>query len=225
MARFKEKIQAVNLRKEGESIGDIALKLNVSKSIVSRWCRDIALTKEQINHLHKKMMVGSYKGRMKFLEKVRSARKAETERLYKKGIEKISKLNKRDLLIAGTALYWAEGTKTMSTEQIGFSNSSPKMILWMLKWFGEIFGITKDRFVLQIRINQIHKNRVKEVEHYWSKITRISLNQFTKTILIRTVSKKVYFENNHYGTVRISVRRGTQIRREILGLIEGLSRI
>ena len=48
MARFKEKNKALLLRKKGESINDIAKKIKVSKSIVSRWCRDIKLTSEQI---------------------------------------------------------------------------------------------------------------------------------------------------------------------------------
>src|SRR3989338_10906841 len=138
---------------------------------------------------------------------------------------KAVKLRKRDLLVAGVALYWAEGTKTLNAEQTSFSNSSPKMILWILRWFEEVFKVTKDRFIIQIRINKIHKSRVKEVENYWSKLTDIPLSQFTKTILIKTNNKKIYSNNNHYGTVRVSVRKGTQIRRKIIGLIEGLSEI
>jgi len=225
MAKFKQKFKAVKLRKKGKSIGDIALKLGVSKSIVSKWCRNIALTKKQIEVIHEKMMVGSYKGRMKFLEKIRKTRKEETKRLMEEGIRKIGKIDKRDLLVAGVALYWAEGTKTLNAEQTSFSNSSPKMILWILRWFEEVFKVTKDRFIIQIRINKIHKSRVKEVENYWSKLTDIPLSQFTKTILIKTNNKKIYSNNNHYGTVRVSVRKGTQIRRKIIGLIEGLSEI
>jgi hypothetical protein len=222
MAKFKQKFKAITLRKNGESIGDIALKLGVSKSIVSKWCRDIALTKRQIEVLHKKMMVGSYRGRMKFLEKVRRMRKEETIRLKKEGIKEVGKISKRDLLVAGTALYWAEGTKTLNAEQTSFSNSNSKMILWILKWFEEVFKVTRDRFIIQIRINKIHKKRVKEVERYWSQLTDIPFSQFTKTILIKTSNKKIYSDNNHYGTVRVGVRRGTQIRRKIIGLIEGL---
>ena len=225
MAKSKEKIKAILLRKKGKSIGEIAHKINISKSIVSKWCRDIALTKNQIDHLHKKMLVGSYRGRMKFLEKVREIRKKETARLQQEGIKEIGAINKRDILIAGTALYWAEGTKTLNAEQTSFSNSSPKMILFILKWFQEVFGVTRDRFVIQIRINKIHRNRTKEVEGYWSKVTDLPRKQFTKTILIKTNNKKIYSDNKYYGTVRVSVLKGTQLRRKILGLIEGLSKI
>jgi len=54
MAKFKQKIKAIELRKKGESIGEISDTIGVSKSIVSLWCRDIALTKQQIDNLHKK---------------------------------------------------------------------------------------------------------------------------------------------------------------------------
>ncbi|MDO8530252.1 MAG: hypothetical protein Q7S10_02490 [bacterium] len=225
MAKFKQKIKALALRNKGESIGDIAIKLGVSKSIVSKWCRDIALTKGQIADLHKKMRVGSYKGRMKFLEKARKVRKEETEHLKREGIKEIGKIGKRDLLIGGIALYWAEGTKSPNAEETSFSNSNPGMILWILRWFEEICGITKDRFIIQIRINKIHKNRIEEVEKYWSKLTGIPSNQFTRTVLIKAQAKKVYSNNNHYGTVRVRVRRGTQLRRKIIGWIEGLAMV
>jgi|SRR3989344_6812246 len=225
MARFKEKIKAIELRKKGSSIGEIARKIDVSKSVVSLWCRNIALTKKQIDNLHHKMMSGSYKGRMIYLEKVRRERKEESLKLFNEGLNEIGKMSKRDIFISGVALYWAEGTKALSNEQTAFSNSSPKMIIFILEWFKEICGVSKDRFVIQIRINKIHKNRVKEVEQYWSQLTKLPMIQFTKTILINTVAKKVYTSNDYYGTVRITVRKGTQLRRKIIGWIEGLSNI
>ena len=154
MAHLKEKIQAIKLRKKGNSIGDIARKINVSKSVVSLWCRDITLNDQQIEKLHRKMMVGSYKGRMIFLEKVRNNRKEETLKLNNEGIKEVGSINKRDLLVGGIGLYWAEGTKSLNAEQTSFSNSNPRMILWMIRWFEEVFGVTKDRFIFQIRITQ-----------------------------------------------------------------------
>ena len=223
MAKFKQKNQALVLRRQGKSIGEISVKLKVSKSIVSKWCRDIALTEKQIDLLHEKMLSGSYRGRMKFLERVRAERKQEIIKLKEEGIKEIGKISNRDLLIAGTALYWAKGTKSLNAEQTSFSNSSPKMVIWILTWFEKIFHVDRERFIIQIRINKIHAGRVKEVEAYWSKLTGIPLTQFTKTILIQVKNKKVYSDNNHYGTVRVSVRKGTQIRRKILGCIEGLA--
>ncbi|MBU2540125.1 helix-turn-helix domain-containing protein [Patescibacteria group bacterium] len=226
MAKFKEKYKAIQLREKGESIKDISEALRVSKSVVSRWCRNIKLTNKQIERLHEKMMEGSYKGRMKFLENVRKARKEETIKLKEEGLKEIGKLSNRDLLIGGIAMYCSEGTTSVNAEETSFSNSDPKMVLYMLKWFKEVCEVSMDRFALQIRINKIHKNRIREIEGYWSRLTKIPSSQFTKTVLINTKSKKIYSNyNNHYGTVRVSVHKGVKIRRKIIGWIEGLLRV
>jgi transposase-like protein len=226
MARIKKKLLAQELRQKGYSISEIAKKLNMHKSgTISKWCRDISLTSEQINRLAKKQRSGSYKGRLTATEKLRRMRMKEVEQMRKEGLKEIGKLNKKDLFISGVGIYWSEGYTHSSNDQVGFTNSDPRMILFMLKWFEEICKVPKERLSLQIRINKIHKNRVKEIERYWSKITGIPLPQFTKTILIETRSKKIYPNpNTYFGTIRILVHQGTRLRRKINGWIEGLAK-
>lgn len=225
MAKTLEKNKARKLRQKGKSINEIAKKLNIAKSTISFWCRDIQLGLKQIERLAKRQESGSYKGRMKFLERIRKERIKEVALLQKQGIKEIGKLNKRDLFISGIAMYWSEGYTYSSGDQVGFTNSDPKMILFILKWFKEICKIPIDRLTLQVKINKIHRNRVKKVENYWSKITGIPLTQFNKTVLVKTESKKIYLNyNTHYGTLRITVRRGTRLRRKINGWIEGLGK-
>ena len=227
MARIQKKLLAQKLRQKGYSINEIAKKLNMHKSgTISKWCRDISLTSEQINRLTKKQQSGSYKGRMIAVEKLRKARMKEVKILRKEGLKEIGKISKRDLFLGGVGIYWSEGYTHSSNDQVGFTNSDPKMVLFMLKWFKEICKIPEDKFSLQIRINKIHKHRVKEIENFWAKLTGIPLTQFTKTILIKVKSKKIYPNfNNYYGTLRILVRRGTQLRRKINGWIEGLTKL
>ena len=225
MARIIEKNKALKLRQKGRSINEIATKLNVAKSTVSSWCRNVQLGPEQVERLSKRQKSGSYKGRMKFLERIRGERIKETTFLRKQGIKEIGKLNKRDLFISGVAMYWSEGYTYSGGDQVGFTNSDPKMILFILKWFKEICKIPDNRFSLQVKINKIHKNRVGRVEDYWSKITKIPLKQFNKTVLIKSKVKKIYPNSNiYYGTLRIIVHKGTQLRRKINGWIEGLAR-
>ncbi len=225
MARFIEKNKALKLRKRGRSINEIAAKLNIAKSTVSSWCRNIQLGPEQIERLAKRQESGSYKGRMKFLERIRKTRIEEVTRLRKEGLKEIGKLTRRDLFIGGVAMYWSEGYTYSGGEQVGFTNSDPRMVLFMLKWFKEVCKITDDRFALQVKINKIHKNRAKEVENYWSKLTKISLSQFNKTVLIKSRVKKVYLNSDaHHGTLRITVCQGTKLRRKINGWIVGLTK-
>jgi len=225
MARIKEKNKVLKLRQKGKSISEIVKKLDVPKSTVSQWCRDVQLTQKQIGRLAKRQESGSYKGRMKFLERIRRERMEEVVKLRKEGSKEIGNLNRRDLFIAGVAMYWSEGYTYPGGDQVGFTNSDPKMILFILKWLKEICKIPVERLSLQIKINKLHKNRIKDVENYWSKLTKVPLSQFNKTILIKSSIKKTYPNSNvHYGTLRIVVRQGTKLRRKIHGWIEGLAR-
>lgn len=226
MANIIEKNKALKLRAKGKSISEIAEKLNVPKSTVGVWCRNIKLGKEQIKRLTKRQESGSYKGRMKFLERIRKDRLFQTKKLKQEGLDEIKYINKRDLFIAGIAMYLSEGATSESNEEVSFTNSDFRTVLFMKKWFMNICGVSNDRFIIQIRINKIHKNKIDDAENYWSKTIGVPLNQFSKTILIKSKSKKIFPKNNiYYGTIRLKIKKGTQLRRKINGWIEGLLRI
>lgn len=224
MARIKEKNKVLKLRQKGRSINEIVKNLGVPKSTVSQWCKDVRLTQEQIKRLTKRQESGSYKGRMKFLERIRKERMEEIVRLRKEGLKEIGNLNRRDLFIAGVAMYWSEGYTYPGGDQVGFTNSDPKMILFILKWLKKICKIPVEKLSFQVKINKLHKNRIRNVENYWSELMKVPLSQFNKTILIKSNIKKIYPNPNiHYGTLRIVVRQGTKLRRKIHGWIEGLA--
>ena len=93
----------------------------------------------------------------------------------------------------------------------------------MLEWFKNCCKVSNNRFSFRVGINEIHKDRVKKVEKYWSQLTGIPLSQFNKVSLKKTKIKKIYKNyNEYYGTLRIKVRQGTRLRRKIDGWIEGL---
>lgn len=59
-----EQKKAKKLRANGRSIAQISKQLNVVKSSVSIWVRDVSLTKKQKEHLIKMEARGAAKGRM-----------------------------------------------------------------------------------------------------------------------------------------------------------------
>ena len=223
MAKIKEKIQAQKLRHKGRGISEIAQILSVSKSTVSVWCQNISLNTVQINQLIARQESKNHEGRLRGAEKVRQKRLKEVELLRKQGIKEIGNISEKEFFVAGIAMYWSEGYTAPVNYEVGFTNSDPRMILFMLEWFKKCCEISNDRFSLRVGINEIHKNRIKKVEKYWSYLTKIPLSQFNKISLKKTKSKKIYENHNdHYGTLRIKVRRGTRLRRKIDGWIEGL---
>lgn len=220
MAKFKEKIKARESRCQGESIKEIAKKLKVSKGSVSIWCRDIELTPKQIEKLQKRMLVGSYQGRIKGARVQRERRLQEISKLQTEGLKLVEQFSKRDFLLAGAGLYLGDGTKQKMTR---ITNSDPEIVKFVISWFKIVWGISKERFTLQVLINEIHKHRVSWVEKYWSKITGIPLCQFGKTTLIKAKNKKVYKNfNNHYGTIVVTVRKGGDLHHRIQGLTSNI---
>jgi len=225
MAKILERERAKCLRKKGESIGEIAKKLKVSKGTVSYWCKDIALSSTQIEHLTRQQKRAGLKTILMIAEKRRKKRMLDVKQFNNLGRKDVGKTSGRDLFMIGLALYWGEGYKKGS-EECGFTNSDPFIIKIIIKWLKDIYGVETDNLTLRVSINHIHKKRVPKVLKYWSQITGVSLGQFTKTSLIKTDSKKRYPNHDeHFGTLRIKVQKGTNLRRRILGSISKIGDI
>lgn len=221
MAKPKEKIRARDLRKQGESIKFIAQHVGVSPSTASVWCRDIKLTSEQIKRLEKQGKDPLYGKRLEYVRKQQKKRIEKIKKLKQEGIGEVKELNKRELFIAGVALYWAEGFKKDS--QAGLASSDPAMINFFLRWLKEVCNYSLDDFILRITVNISHKHRINTITNYWSDMTNISINQFQKPFYQKVKWKKVY-ENpeEYFGVLRVKVRKSTDFLRKIHGWIEGL---
>lgn len=91
-------------------------------------------------------------------------------------------LEEEKLKIAGIMLYWAEGSKNLGKQvrggTIDLANSEPKMIQLFLKFLREICGIDESR--LRVKLYCYANQNINLIKKYWSKITDISLKQFTK---------------------------------------------
>lgn len=221
MAKYQLRNKARELRKKGVSVKSIAKKLQISRSTVSRWVRDIDLTVEQLSRLRLNELKGRELGRIKSLIIKRNQRKVYLEKFKILGKEEFLYLSKKELLVAGLALYWGKGGK--SNHRVEFCNSDPRIIIFMEKWLEECFGVRKENLKAVVGINELHLNRETIVKEYWSKITNIPLTQFRKTSFKKALNKKIYDNfDSHYGTLSILVAKSSKLYYEILGLIEGL---
>lgn len=81
------------------------------------------------------------------------------------------------LRVAGLVLYWAEGYKR-AIWTIDFANSDPESVKVFLKFLREIYRVTEQR--LRMSIYCYSNQSVKALTSYWSGLTNIPLNQFTK---------------------------------------------
>jgi len=173
-----QKHLARNLRDKGKSYSEILKLVNVSKSTLSLWLRDIPLSSKQLKDLqgrNKSRYLGSKSRQLKRIELTREIiSNAKEEAKERAGDE---------LFISGLMLYWAEGTKR-GGEMVAFSNSDPNMIILMMKWFRKICLVSEDRFRIQLQIHSLHKK--ENIKKYWSDLVDLPPNQFHKLIIKQT---------------------------------------
>ncbi len=107
--------------------------------------------------------------------------------------------------IAGVILWWAEGTKARKdrrwkntwTYHVDFTNTDAKMIKIFLDFLRFDIGVQEERLKLQL---QIHDGDNQEtLEKFWSELTEIPRNRFTKTI-VRNKGRKI---GKNRGTCKI----------------------
>jgi len=212
-----EKLKALELRKSGESLKDISRRLNVAKSSVSTWVRNVYLTKKQKENL---CLKGNGRD---IVEKRRTTRifneKNKREVVMLKAEKGINDLNKHDLKIIGTMLYWAEGRKR-GARVVSFSNSDQNVIRIIMRYFREICFVPESKFRAQIHTHS-HLNIIKS-KKYWSDIIGISQNQFYKTYCKPSSSSKGKMDSLPYGTLDIYVC-DTILFLKIMGWIRGIT--
>ena len=222
MAKSKQKLQAIKLRKKGESIKKIANLLNVSVSTSSLWCRDVELTNEQVENLRKRQIDPFYGKRLDYYLKKKKEFSLKLLNLKNEGINSIGKLTKREIFLIGIALYWGEGFKKDSLA--GLATLDINIAKFFIFWLDKSFGIATKDLLLRVTANISYKSKIKELEKYWSKELEIPVNQFSKPFFQNTKWKKEYEnKDNYHGVLRIRARRSIDLLRKIFGYIEGIS--
>jgi len=212
----QEKNFAIELRKKGWSMGEIARKINVSKGSVSLWVGKIHLTSQQRKTL-------SLKGHTKeAIENRRTSRlkneHAKREVVVNAARSQIKKISEKELWLLGVMLYWAEGRKT-GRGMVQFSNSDPEMIKIMMAFFRKICRVPEGKFRGAIHIHP-HLDH-KKAEKYWSGITGIPLSQFYKTYRKMNVASKHKRDNLPLGTFDIYIC-STELFLTIFGWVQGV---
>ncbi len=222
MAKSAQRLEAINLRKQGESVRDISKKVGVAKSTVSLWTRDIILSVDQLEKLRQKRLIGQEKGSLLGALKQKNARLLKAKIYKTQGELEFKVLTPREVLIAGLSLYWAEGSKKQ--RRIELCNSDAQMIKFFLHWLKTSYDIPIEEISCYVGINEAHKKREADVRKYWSDQTGIPLSNFAKTSFKKYPLKKVFENfNEHFGTLSVKVKSPARIFYKIIGQIHGIS--
>ena len=163
--KVEERARARELRAEAWTLAEIASELGVARGTVSVWVRDVAFMPRPRN-----------RGQGRAPHPQHLARLAEIERLRAEGLDRISRLSDRDLLIAGVALYAGEGAKTDGS--VVFANSDPRMIHMFVMWLRQFFEVDESRLRLRLYLHE--GLDLAEASAYWTALTGIHAAQLLK---------------------------------------------
>lgn len=222
--KFQLKDKALNLRKKGYSLADISKKLGISESTASLWCTAIQLTTSQKQKLETRTnkKLGLF---FAMVEKQKAVRLENKNKKIESASNKTSQLTKRDLLVAGVALYWAEGFKHISERRIGFCNSDPEMMKFMVLFLKSYFKVNTEALSPRLTINFSAKVKTNQIEKFWSDYLDIPLSQFTKPFYQKTANVKIFNDQeNYHGVLRLHVKKSSELMTQMRGLIEGFKR-
>ncbi|MEK7115095.1 MAG: hypothetical protein AAB847_01930 [Patescibacteria group bacterium] len=217
--RFDRKDKAINLRRNGLSIGVIEKRLGINRSTLSGWFKNIELTKKQKEKLHQRWLDGLALGRKKAVawhnkQKINRLQLAREE--AGKVLDSINIENKDILEIIIAMLYLGEGFK--SSDQTGMGNSDPLILKTFIKVLQNNYGLDlKDfRCDLHLRADQ----DPLEMKKFWSKELNISVDNFKYVSNDkRTLGSKTHA--NYKGVCSVFCGR-VAIKRKLLYISQGL---
>lgn len=220
--------RALRLRLAGKSYNEICDTLGVPKSTLSSWFKRVVLSDVAKTRLASRANIGTAmlikRNKMQTHKAEQRAREMRTS-----AKKKIPVLTKRDLLIIGAVLYWAEGYKRLHirdgkermSHTINFVNADPAMVKVFVRFLQEILEVSPDEIHLTMRLYP-HINE-KSALKYWTEATGLLDPRFHPTThMISSASQgKRPYNRLPYGTLQVAVYETAKFH-YLLGLIEGV---
>lgn len=178
-----DKLQAIQLRKEGKSYLEISNTLGISKSTLSNWFSGVVWSEKTKNRL---AALATEKARVR-MTAISHRRRAELVESYNKqkitALREFPKFKKDILFIAGLVAYWREGDNKLADGVIRIANTDPLMVRlfyrFLKKYMPEISDRAKMYLVLYPDLND------HLCKQYWSSQVGLPLDKFFKSSYIK----------------------------------------
>lgn len=124
--------KAREMRLSGKSLSEISIELNIGRSTLSSWLKDIKLTEKQTDELVQRNKQKVSRGRLNALVMKKSNRVFKEKSIFDQAVRAFPQLAKDSFFMLGLSLYWAKGAKGGNCFQ--FTSTDRKMIAVMKKW-------------------------------------------------------------------------------------------
>ncbi|MFJ4772569.1 hypothetical protein ACIP88_26270 [Streptomyces uncialis] len=210
--------RARELRRQGLTYDEIQSELNCSKSSISLWVSDLPRPVRRTPSEQAKL------ASRKRWDQELAVRDIERQRTKATAYSEVGALTPRELMAAGTALYWAEGTKDKPyarREDVLFVNSDPGVIRVFLSWL-QLLEVDPERLRYRLMIHETADT--EEAKRYWADFVGVNPDAFQKTTIKkhnpRTVRKNT--GEDYRGCLVIRVLKGAELYRRIDGWWSGI---
>ncbi|MFH8622571.1 helix-turn-helix domain-containing protein [Streptomyces vietnamensis] len=210
--------RARELRLQGWTYDQIQAELGCSKSSISLWVRDLPkpeprYTPEEQRALMREGLAQRHLARRDEYEAAREAAKAE-----------IREMTDKELLIAGVALYWAEGAKSKPysrRERVVFINSDPRVILTFLAWL-QLLDVAEERISFRLMIHE--SADVRGTEQYWADLVGVGIDQLKRTTLKKhnPLTTRKNTGETYRGCLVVDVAKSAELYHQIEGWWNGI---
>jgi len=173
LSRWEKSELGKDLRRQGLSYGEIMDLINVKKSTLATWCREVELTQDQIEAIRERR--AQIPG---IPVDTNWRRREEIQELRAVARDLVSELATDPLWVAGLVLYWAEGAKTRNF--VSMANTDPRALRLFILWLRTYLDPTA-QFSLHLHLHE--GNDERKAMGYWRAETGLVDANFHKTFI------------------------------------------
>ncbi|MEE8376018.1 MAG: hypothetical protein V3S26_06845 [Acidimicrobiia bacterium] len=212
LSRWEKSELGKDLRRQGLSYGEIMELIDVKKSTLATWCREVKLTTEQIAAIKRRR--AQEPG---IPVDTQWKRRLEIENIRNEAAKAIPELINDPLWLAGVVLYWAEGAKTRN--DLRLANADPRALRLFIDWV-RAFLNPKARFSIQLHLHEGNDDLAAQA--HWREQTGLLEANYYKTFI---KPKGTGHRKNHlpHGVCTIKVRECSNAWQTTMAWIEGLT--
>lgn len=227
-----DKFKAYKLRMAGKSYSEITRFLGIPKATLSGWFKGIELPSKAKERLSRRVYQKSVIAILKHNRAQTHIAQQNARNIRNRAKSEITYLSKKDLLMLGISLYWAEGYKRLKVEKgkikthhpVSLSNSDPGLVKIFLRFLREVCSVDEEKIKGEVRVYEHHNEAY--LLNFWNQATNISFGR------LKTIKNGVSISSQRrrpynilpYGTIQIRVN-STRLFHKIMGWIEGLSNV
>ena len=203
-----------SLRRQGWTYGEIMDVLPVVKGTLAGWCKEIRLSVEQIEAIKSRRPPGVRTG---VPVDTQRRRRWEVEAMQVEAKAEVRNLLVNPLWMAGTVMYWAEGTKCKRILEL--VNTDPRTLELFVAWV-RAFHASDARFVLSIHLHE--GNDESQAQAFWRHAVGLPQARFTKTF-VKPAGTGHRKNKLAYGVCRVQMSRSTDAWWRTMAWIDELS--